>query len=135
MHFIPIIAISLSKVSPTDLAAILTALGGIIIGILTARRTSKSDKATQDNSQRQSLLEGYGQIVKDLQHEIERIRTQYEQDLDRWTKEKTALENEKTIFLKQLELLQDHTSTPKPTRRSKKKVVADDSSSNSDNVD
>jgi hypothetical protein len=135
MNFIPIIAISLSKVSLTDLAAILTALGGIIIGILTARRTSKSDKVTQDNSQRQSLLEGYGQIVKDLQHEIERIRTQYEQDLDRWTKEKTALENEKAIFLKQLELLQAHASDLKPTRRSKKKVVADDSSSNNNSVD
>lgn len=84
----------LADVNLTEVAAVITALGGLLVGILAARRNTSQDKTTTQNA----LLEGYGQIVKDLQTEVARLRTQYTDDLSSWR-------SEKEILLKQIDIL------------------------------
>lgn len=85
----------LATVNFTEIAALVTALAGLILGVAAARRGSKQDKTMEQTT----LLEGYGGIVKDLQVEIARIRTQYTDDLAAWR-------SEKEILLRQIDLLQ-----------------------------
>lgn len=66
----------LGAASLTDIAALVTAIGGVIIGFFAARRTHRSDKATADAAGQTSIMEGYAQIVNDLREEISRIRAQ-----------------------------------------------------------
>lgn len=74
----------LTKLSSTDIVGIMTLLSGLIIGLVKAFNTRKVDKILTDAAQRNNILEGYGKIVKDLQAEIDRVRSQYSQDSMRW---------------------------------------------------
>lgn len=77
--------------SAGDVAALITAAAGIIVGIITARRNSKSEKTSADQLERANILENYGNIVKTLQEEVIRLRRQYASDFDSWDKERKRL--------------------------------------------
>lgn len=106
-----------SGVDLTDLAALVTAIGGIIAGILAARKGAKADKATQIATDQDNILESYGQIVKDLQNEVERIRKMYIEDEVRWR-------TEKQVLLEQIKLLQELGTDEVPAARRRRKLKA-----------
>lgn len=103
--FTPLVAASLPEI-----AALITAVGGIIIGVLAALRTQRQDKASSEVSEQQTLLEGYAQIVKDLREEITRIRKQYTEDLLTW-------KTEKELLLSQQDSLREELAKAKQTAR------------------
>lgn len=110
-----------SGFSLTDIAALVTAVGGVIVGILAARKGAKADKAKEEQTEQGTLLVSYGQIVKDLQGEVDRIRRMYIEDDARWR-------TEKEVLLSQIKLLQerDLNETATTRRRRKKQETEED---------
>lgn len=105
-----------SGFSLTDIAALVTAIGGIIIGVLAARKGARADRAKEEQTEQGTLLNSYGQIVKDLQHEVDRIRKMYVEDEVRWR-------TEKQVLLEQIKLYQEREideDPPKRRRRTRK---------------
>lgn len=85
-----------------DIATIITAVGGIITGVVTVlvkrnksdddKDKKKSDETVKPSTRSEmDILQGYAQIVADLRQEISRIRKQYEEDLDTWRTERANL--------------------------------------------
>lgn len=85
-----------------DIATIITAVGGIVVGIVTAliKRNKPDNKgddtkvpstSTMTTQSEMDILQGYAQIVGDLRQEITRIRTQYTEDLTTWQTERAKL--------------------------------------------
>lgn len=65
----------------TAVAAVVTAVGGVLTGALAWVRNRKTDK-----------LSLYSQFVDDLHEEVERLRGQYEKDRERWDAERADFE-------------------------------------------
>jgi flagellar biosynthesis chaperone FliJ len=74
---------------------LLTAVSGIMMGFMAARRSEKADKVQQENSEVTSLIQGYtnqigaySDIVRSLQNEIARLRAQMDEDREIWEQER-----------------------------------------------
>lgn len=90
-----------------DFAALtpfLTAVSGIVMGFLAARRSEKADKVQQEQTEVTSLIQGYtnqiaaySEIVKSLQTEVSRLRTQFDVDRDEWERERTEMHKHRTV--------------------------------------
>jgi len=98
-----------------DIAAVVTAIGGIIVGVIAARKGARADKAKEEQAEQTTILSSYGQIVKDLQGEVERIRKMYTEDSAIWRIEKETL-------LNQIKLMQERDLTESATTRRRRKA-------------
>lgn len=90
------------KNTGVDLAALtpfLTAVSGIVMGFLAARRSEKADKVQGQQNEITSLIQGYtnqiaaySDIVTSLQSEVTRLHTQFDLDRKEWEDDKKTLE-------------------------------------------
>ncbi len=95
-----------------DFAALtpfITAISGIVMGFLAARRSEKADKVQQEQTEVTSLIQGYtnqiaaySEIVKSLQTEVSRLRTQFDLDRDEWERERTEINSQRASLEKKL---------------------------------
>lgn len=103
MVFAMIIVLSAAApyINGSDIAAILTALGGIIVGLFAAHRRSRSERERLETAERDTTLAAYNSIIKTLQDEVLRQRTQtdndrreYDSDKREWQHREEYLENQ-----------------------------------------
>lgn len=78
--------------------AIVTAIGGIITGILAWIRNKKTDK-----------LALYSQFVDDLHDEVTRLRTQYEEDQTKYQADRKGWSEREAELTREIELLKGQT--------------------------
>lgn len=83
-----------SAIGSSAIPALITAIGGIVVGIVAANRASRTDKIKADAQERAEILKGYGEIVKSLQEEIERTRHEQLEEIADWDDEKLKFKDQ-----------------------------------------
>lgn len=81
-------------ITGADIAALVTAIGGIIVGVFAAYRRSKSDRERLDSDEHSAIYGAYTKIVQTLQDEVTRLRSSYNNERKEWLEERNLLEKE-----------------------------------------
>lgn len=112
-----------ASISLRDLAPLLTAISGAFTGFYAAKRTEKADRIHTEQTEFSALMQGYANqiaaysgIVDTLQHEVLRLRTQFDADRTAWEVEKAAEQRAESALQEKIAKLEQEVSRLKRTK-------------------